>query len=110
MAKGELIWIAETDDYNDLDFFRCLISEWSHHRNTVIAFSNYIQFNDNGIISIPKSQKNRCFEGMQYIKKRQVRCNMPINASGVLSGKSYLITLDVANASYDFATATYTAG
>ena len=44
LAKGELIWIAESDDYNELTFLEELITEWSKHKNVVVAFSSYVQF------------------------------------------------------------------
>ena len=40
LAKGDLIWIAESDDYNELTFLEELISEWNKHKNVVLAFSN----------------------------------------------------------------------
>lgn len=85
LAKGELIWIAESDDYNELNFLEELITEWQKHKNVVVAFSNYVMFaDDNSWCSIPKERKNRCFNGKTFIRKRQVRFNAPVNASGVI--------------------------
>ena len=58
LANGELIWIAESDDYNELIFLEELIAEWNRHSNVVLAFSNYVQFfGDN--FSTYKERKNQ---------------------------------------------------
>ena len=87
LAKGELIWIAESDDYNELTFLEELITEWGKHKDVVVAFSNYVLFTDDWI-SKSKERSSQCFNGIKYIKYRMARSNHLMNASGVLFDKN----------------------
>lgn len=82
-AKGELIWIAESDDYNELTFLDELINEWKKHKNVVLAFSSYVMFWDNRYL-YSRERENQYFIGKQYLKKRLSRACAIRNASGVL--------------------------
>ena len=85
LATGDLIWIAESDDYCELNFLEELIKEWNKHMNVVMAFSNYVMFDpDCDFVSRAKEHKNRKFKGETLIKKRQIRYNAPMNASGII--------------------------
>ena len=83
LAKGELVWIAESDDYNELTFLEELVTEWGKHKDVVVAFSNYVQFWDDSY-SYYKERATQCFCGKKYIKYRQARGNHLLNASGVI--------------------------
>lgn len=83
LAKGELIWIAESDDYNELTFLEELITEWRKHKNVVVAFSNYVPFWDDEYVFY-KERRNQCFEGKNFIKYRMARGCSIRNASGVV--------------------------
>lgn len=87
LAQGELIWIAESDDYNELTFLEELIIEWNKHKNVVVAFSNYVKFFEDGFC-LYKEHKNQCFRGDKFIKNRLVRGNYILNASGAVFSKS----------------------
>ena len=89
LAKGELIWIAESDDYNELTFLEEMITEWGKHKDVVVAFSNYVLFGD-GWCSKNKERKTRCYTGEEYVCKRLARRNYILNASGVVfANKAY---------------------
>ena len=85
-AKGELIWIAESDDYNELTFLEELISEWNKHKNVVVAFSNYVIF-CRMEFSLPKERKSQCFNGKSFVKNRMARVCAIHNASGAIFSK-----------------------
>ena len=87
LAKGELIWIAESDDYNELTFLEELITEWGKHKDVVVAFSQYVLFTDDWA-SKSKEHSAQCFNGIRYIKQRMLRGNQIKNASGVLFKKN----------------------
>lgn len=87
LAKGELIWIAESDDYNELTFLDELITEWGKHKDVVVAFSNYVMFWGADFL-YQKERKNQCFDGKNFIKNRMARGNQIMNASGVLFKKN----------------------
>lgn len=74
LAKGDYIWIAESDDYCELSFLENLINEIQKQDNVVLAYSNCIKVDENNeIICKIKERKNRCFRGDSFIKKRLVR-------------------------------------
>ena len=89
LAKGELVWIAESDDYNELTFLEELITEWGKHKNVVVAFSQYVMCDENNkILTKSKKGKTHCFNGVRYVRKRMARCCEVRNASGALFLKS----------------------
>lgn len=92
-ANGELIWIAESDDYNELTFLEEIIIEWNKHRNVVVAFSNYVVFWGDKF-SFNKERPTQCFRGDLYIKKRMSRGNYIMNASGVVFDKQTYLKID----------------
>ena len=94
LAKGELIWIAESDDYNDLNFLEKIIDEWGKYRNVVIAYSLYVLFNDTEYFKRSKERETQCFNGEQYIRYRMARGNCIMNASGVVFKKEIYDTID----------------
>ena len=74
LAKGDYIWIAESDDYCELDFLEQLINEIQHHDKVVLAYSNCVKVDErNRIIGQIKERKNHCFCGERFIKKRLAR-------------------------------------
>lgn len=90
LAKGELIWIAESDDYNELTFLEELITEWGKHEDVVVAFSQYVLFAD-GWCSKNKERKTRCYKGKDYVCNRLIRYCVIRNASGaVFCKQAYL--------------------
>lgn len=86
-ANGELVWIAESDDYNDLTFLEELIAEWNKYKNVVVAFSNYVIFWEDKYM-FPKERKTRLYDGKQYIINRLIRYCDIRNASGVIFSKT----------------------
>ena len=73
-AKGELIWIAESDDYCELNFLESVIAEIKKHDNVVLAYSNCVKVDENNkIVARLKERKNRCFQGVKFLKKRLTR-------------------------------------
>ena len=47
-AKGELIWIAESDDKCRPELLEKLVSEFQNNMNLVVAFCKTVFFSDNG--------------------------------------------------------------
>lgn len=92
LAKGDLIWIAESDDYNELTFLEELVGEWQKHKNVVLAFSNCVKVDKyDNIISKVKERKNRYFKGENFIKKRLSRyCAISSASCTVFSRKAAL--------------------
>jgi len=51
IAKGELIWIAETDDYCDAYFLEKLVQPFKNDSNVVLAYSQSNRVNEKGEIT-----------------------------------------------------------
>ena len=91
LAKGEYIWIAESDDYCELNFMESLMKELIAHPKAVVAFSNYVKCDEeNNILSQSKEWGNRCYNGKRFVRTRMARFCEIHNASGAIFKKSVL--------------------
>lgn len=94
MAKGEYIWIAESDDYCELNFMELLMRELIMHPKAVVAFSNYVKCDENSnIIARSKEWGSRCYNGKRFVRKRMARFCEIHNASGAIFKKSALASV-----------------
>lgn len=82
-AKGDLIWIAESDDYCELNMLEELVRAIEKKENVVVAFSQYVLFNDEFEYK-PKEHKTRYYCGKEFICNRLIRYCEIRNASGVV--------------------------
>ena len=48
LAQGELVWIAESDDYCELNMLEELVKAISKHSKTVIAYTDMVSVNESG--------------------------------------------------------------
>ena len=83
LATGDLIWIAESDDYCELNFLEELVKAYTEKPNVVVAFCQYVLFSDDYTLA-PKEHKTRYYNGRKYICNRLLRYNEIQNASGVI--------------------------
>ena len=89
LAKGEWIWIAESDDYCTDVFLEQLMKECQKHEDVVIVHSNYVMCDEeNNIISQSKEWKNKCYSGKRFVRRRMARFCDIHNASGAIFNKS----------------------
>ena len=51
LCSGDLIWIAESDDYNDVGFLAEVATKFSENENLSIAYTQTIMFNENEILN-----------------------------------------------------------
>ena len=86
LAKGEIIWIAESDDYCELNMLDELLKAYMAWPNVVVAFSQYIIFSNEYTIK-QKERKTRYYNGKDYICNRLIRYCDIRNASGVIFSK-----------------------
>ncbi len=87
LANGELIWIAESDDYCELNMLEELVKAMMKKKNVVVAFSSFVIFSDDGYISKAKERGTLYFRSPQFISKRMLRGNVIMNASGAIFNK-----------------------
>jgi hypothetical protein len=86
LAKGELVWIAESDDYCELNLLEELVKAFVGRKNVVVACSQYIYVNEECTYKL-KERKTRYYKGKDYICNRLIRYNEIRNASGVVFSK-----------------------
>ena len=92
LAKGELIWIAESDDYCELNMLEELVKAYTAKPNVVVAFSQYVIFSYEYELR-SKEHKTRYYSGKDYICNRLVRYNEIRNASGVIFDKAVCLQI-----------------
>lgn len=113
LAKGELIWIAESDDVADTTFLEKLVTHFIQNPNLVLAYSQSHRMNAQG--EVTGSWKDftdavdpilfaNDFEmsGLEYINRFLNRQNTVPNASGVLFKKQTYLDVGGANPSLRF--------
>lgn len=96
LAKGEYIWIAESDDYADLTFLEKLVGELQKEKDAVIAFSQSQIINAKGEVLNQDWDRVRSnslksvsvFEGEDFLKARMLFNNSVYNASMVVFKKN----------------------
>ena len=87
LAKGDLMWIAESDDYNELTFLEEMVNAFKRNPQAVVAFSSYIVFNDYDVIK-HKERTTLLFDGIRFIQGWMSLQNAIKNASGAVFKKS----------------------
>jgi len=91
LAKGDLIWIAESDDSCHNSLLENLVKEFEDE-NVVLSFCKSLMISDKGALGIYPSQQfmNKTFrcDGRSFIKKYLVHKNIVVNASSAVFRKS----------------------
>lgn len=87
LAKGELIWIAESDDYCELTFLDDMVNAFAKNIELAVVFSSYIAFNDCFSGRKRKIRSNLTFDGIRFIRGwMSIQCAIK-NASGAVFKK-----------------------
>lgn len=95
LAKGELLWIAESDDYADEHFLEVLVPEFEKNENVSVAFCRSILFNDKGIIDTAgrKYIQEGIIDGKQFIHDYMHSGTGIVNASSALFRKQSFVSI-----------------
>lgn len=102
LAKGELIWIAESDDKCEPDFLETLVEQFEKNQDCVLAYCISILFNDNGDI-LGKSGtfgNDLQLSGVDFIKHYMCLGNAIWNASSAVFKKNVALGIDKQYESY----------
>ena len=105
IAKGELIWIAESDDFSSTIFLETLLTPFLNDSKVVISYCNhYTVDTDEKIISNVHFlssefsreifESNFILDGIFFIENYLIHKNVIPNASGVLFRKDVFQQLD----------------
>ena len=88
LAKGELIWIAESDDYSELNLLEELVKAYTRRNNTVLAYSTVIGVDENSKpFGADAYGRNQYMSGKQYIKRYLTIANFVKNMSCAIFSK-----------------------
>ena len=96
LAKGELIWIAESDDSCEPTFLERMVAEHERHGgDCAVSFCRSVKLNAEGLrhgeIGIGS---NLYMDGRQFIKDYLSRFNYIVNASSAVFAKRLLSDVD----------------
>ena len=85
LSKGKYVWIAESDDFCELNMLEELLRALLHKKNTVLSYSTSMMVGEDGIVSARKHiQNNNYMSGRNFIRKCLIYSNVIRNASSVL--------------------------
>ena len=90
LAQGEYIWIAESDDWAELNFLAEIVPILNRDTSLVLAFCESFFEYPNKSITFPLIIKKTYLSGIDFIKSRQIISNSIVNASSVVFRKKTL--------------------
>jgi glycosyltransferase involved in cell wall biosynthesis len=107
LARGEYIWIAESDDVAAVELLGTLVTEMEKNRNSVIAFvhSRLIDKNNKQLSygwNDNDSREVNCFEGHEFVMKKMLTSNYIYNASMAIFRKSAYQLIDTSYQQYSY--------
>jgi len=95
LAKGELIWIAESDDKCEKELLSTLIEFFEKDSDCVLAYTESIMFKDDGTQLNSYQKKNsEMLTGHDFISTRMSWTCAIVNASSALFRKSVAMSID----------------
>lgn len=101
LSKGELIWIAESDDSCTPELLTTLVNEFENDSKCVLAFCRSVKIDiNNNIINESGLDKDLHMEGQCFIKHYLSRHNYISNASSTIFKKDVLSMIDWSFSTY----------
>lgn len=97
LSSGDLIWVAESDDYCENNMLELLVSAFQVEDDVSLAFCNSFVVDNKGVEvnkDIACSIPEKCFDGCEFIKKHMILGNSIWNASAVLFSKKVALSVD----------------
>lgn len=96
LAQGEYIWIAESDDWAELNFLEQMVPNLNKDISLAFIFCESYWEEPQKTVKGCFAPKNTFFDGLDFIRQKQIYNNNIVNASSVLFRKIFLpkISLD----------------
>lgn len=90
LAKGEWIWIAESDDWAEPKFLETLMSAVDQHPECGLAYTwtNWVDSEGRLLWKSPSSDAVNVYDSERYIKEKLLVCNSISNVSECIFKKS----------------------
>lgn len=92
LAKGDVIWIAESDDYCELNMLEELVNAMTKHSDVVVAKCQLVYFDEESQLK-GKEHKTRYYNGASYVQYRMSRLCYLNNASGIIFSRKAAIKI-----------------
>lgn len=95
LAKGDLLWIAESDDYADEHFLEVLVPQLEKNDNVSVTFCRSIEFDEDGIIgpAYPYDIEERVYDGRDFIHRYCLLKAGIVNASAAIFRKDVYLSI-----------------
>lgn len=94
-AKGEIVWIAESDDYADVNMLEELVNAYTHKPNTVLAYTTNVLVDENeNELSSGKVFSNKYVSSGQFLKRYLALENCVRNASAAIFSREVALSID----------------
>lgn len=106
LAKGDLVWIAESDDWAEVTFLEKMIPIFSENENVAVAYSDMYYVDEHGTEIVDTFEEyaqqshptlwkdNHYYKGIDYVKDFMLNKCLIVNASSVVFkrdlGKKYI--------------------
>jgi glycosyltransferase involved in cell wall biosynthesis len=106
LSKGEYIWIAESDDWCELNFLENLLTGFQMNKNCVLSFSDSITiFTDKRILYSTFKNGNfaKLWDGNEFVISNMLARNSLCNASMIVFKKSILKQISAEYTKYKLA-------
>ena len=101
LAKGELIWIAESDDYCEENLLETLVAQFEADSKCSLAFCKSVKVDVAGNrLSEEGLSRHLNLDGHSFVKDYLSRYNYVVNASSALFAKKALLGMDNAYTSF----------
>lgn len=95
LAKGSLIWIAESDDYCEAQLLEGLVQEFITYPRNVIAYTTSTLVDKDGkVFRIPRIRMTEHFSGKRFISHAMVYGNAIVNASSCMFNKEAALHIE----------------
>ena len=94
LAKGDLVWIAESDDYCELNLLEELVNAYRSRRGTVLAYNTTLAIYDDGTTwNQLKIGNNQYMSGERYIRHYLTLFNWVMNVSCAIFSKEVALNI-----------------
>ena len=95
LAKGKIIWIAESDDTCEPNFLETMVETITKHENCVVAFCKMIAFTDEGEkwTKTPSNLEEKLYNSKEFLSEFLSWRNAIVNASGTVFKKGTAIKI-----------------
>ncbi len=95
LAKGELIWIAESDDKCEKELLETLVSFFEKDSMCVLAYTESVFYKDDGTTQyFCVKTESEIMDGKEFIAERMAIGNAIVNASSAVFKKSVALNID----------------